>query len=179
MQLKKILAGDFSVQERMLLSACVRKKDEIQEFCCINEAVISRGSLSKILDLSVSLNGKTVSKYRADGLIFATATGSTAYSLSAGGPVVDPEMDCIVLTPVCPYSLSARCVVLSGDSVLSVSADNLDRTECYLTVDGRESVRIGERDEVTVKRAPYTLKMINLKNKNFLHVVNEKLGTGE
>ncbi len=178
-ELKKILSGDFTLQERMLLSVSVVSGISFQSFCCVNEAVISRGSLSKIIDLTVSLNGEQVSEYRADGLMFATPTGSTAYSLSAGGPVVDPSMSCILLTPICPYSLSSRCAVLDSRSRLSVTAHDLMETECFLTVDGQNSVRIWDGEHVVVEKAPYNLKMINVKNKSFFKVLNDKFGAGE
>ena len=105
-RLPMLLSGNYGVQKRMLLDITVENTlGENKKFIAVNDAIIARGQLSRIIDLKVSLNNQFISSYRADGLLFSTPTGSTAYSLSAGGPIIDPEMDCILMTPVCPHSL--------------------------------------------------------------------------
>lgn len=178
-ELKRLISGDFSISPRMLIKVETVKNGVSDISYAVNEVVISRGSLSKIIDLSVSLNGEKVTNYRADGLLFATPTGSTAYSLSAGGPVVDPDMEAIILTPICPYSLSARCVLFNADSILSVEAETAHDGECFVTIDGRKSFEVTQGDNIIISKAQCRLKLIKLKNKNFFNILNEKFGMGD
>ncbi|MFZ1760269.1 MAG: NAD(+)/NADH kinase, partial [Ruminococcus bromii] len=104
-QLERLITGDYTTEERILLDVEVIKEDGSKHYLAVNDAVVARGQLSKTIDLHLSLDGDEISKYRADGLLFATPTGSTAYSLSAGGPILAPKMECILMTPVCPHSL--------------------------------------------------------------------------
>lgn len=173
-KLAKLCTGDFTLEDRMLLSATISKPDGVMTYYAVNEAVISRGSLSKIIDYDVLFDGEQVATYRADGLIFATPTGSTAYSLSAGGPIVEPTMNCILLTPICPYSLTSRCVVLDSNSVLSVKSHTTRNAQCFLTIDGVNSIEILKSDIVKIAQAPFKLKLINLENKNFFKVIDDK-----
>ena len=141
----------------------------------VNEAAITRDVLKPIIDISVLLNNERIITYRADGMIFATPTGSTAYSFSSGGPVVEPDMDCILLTPLCPHALSSRQVVFREDSVLTAVVDNAERSHSYLVVDGQTSVEIEKGDRITITKADEYLELIILKEKNFYTLLNEKL----
>lgn len=172
-----LLSGDYRVENRMMLKATITHCGETKDYYALNEITFSRGSLSRIIDLSVSLNGKEICDYRADGLLFATPTGSTAYSLSAGGPVIEPNMQCILLTPVCPYSLFSRSVLFAQDSVLTVTAENEDNAEVYLTVDGQQSVKISRDDKIEIKKAQRVTRLISIKQKSFYKVLNEKLNS--
>lgn len=175
-QLKKLVTGEYKTQNRMLLSVKVEHSDKkADEFIAVNEAAISRDTLSSIIDISVSLNHERIITCRADGMIFATPTGSTAYSFSAGGPVLEPDMRCILLTPVCPHALSSRQVVFSDDSVLTANVSSLSNSQCYLTVDGQTSVRLSSNDVVTITKSPLEVELIVLKEKNFYTLLNEKL----
>ena len=118
--LENLVQGDYKIDERMMLEVTYPENGELVTKHVVNEAVLSRGALSKIVDFTLLSGNNVIGEYRADGLILATPTGSTAYSLSAGGPVIDPAMDCILLTPVCPHSLFSRTVVFSGDRELTV-----------------------------------------------------------
>jgi len=131
--------------------------------------------LSKILDLRVNFNDKNVCEYRADGLIIATPTGSTAYSLSAGGPVIDPSISCILLSPICPHSLLTRSVVFGPDARLSVFASSSYESEIFLTIDGDTSIQITDKQKIEFCRAKQSARIIKLKNNNFYEIVNEKL----
>lgn len=173
--LSQIVEGNFKIKTRMLLNVTVYKNDEIQTYLAVNDAVISRGSLSRIIDLSVYFNNENMANYHADGLLFSTPTGSTAYSLSAGGPVVEPQMNCILLTPVCPHSLFARSVIFDENSVLTAYASSRDEEYSYLTIDGQTSIRIAPSDKVEVKKAKEKLQLISIKEKNFYKILNEKL----
>lgn len=175
--LKKVVKGDYTLMKRMVLGIEVMGKEKETSFIAINDAVISRGALSRIIEFDVSVEGEKIATYRADGLLFSTPTGSTAYALSAGGPVIDPKLSLIELTPVCPHSLTARSVLFTDDTVLSVQCKSSDAA--YLTVDGQESLPINEGEKLVIKASAHTLNMINLKEKNFYRIVGEKLRDGK
>ncbi len=174
-ELKKLLKGDYKIQRRMLLNVELKRGKKIERFLAVNEAAITRDVLKPIIDISVLLNNERIITYRADGMIFATPTGSTAYSFSSGGPVVEPDMDCILLTPLCPHALSSRQVVFREDSVLTAVVDNAERSHSYLVVDGQTSVEIEKGDRITITKADEYLELIILKEKNFYTLLNEKL----
>jgi len=158
----------------MTLEISVTHHDGTTEsYIAVNDAVISRGSLSRIIDLDVYVDDEKISNYRADGLLFSTPTGSTAYALSAGGPVIDPCLSLIELTPICPHSLTARTVIFKEDTKLSVVCNSPDTT--YLTIDGQISVSIQSTDRVCVSKSMYPLRVNILKPKNFYRVAGEKL----
>ena len=173
-QLAKLIAGEYTIESRMLLEVRVSGAKE-RRFYALNEAVVSRGSLSRIVELDICNHDKPVMTYEGDGVIVATPTGSTGYSLSAGGPVVDPAVSCLLVTPVCPHSLHCRSTIFSADAVLSVRA-NVERCpEIYLTVDGEEGLRVGERDVVTISRADRAARLIKIKQQSFYDVLTQKL----
>lgn len=175
-QLKCLISGEYRVENRMLLEITVHSAAQSQVICAMNDAVVSRGSLSRMVDLSVSYTGNRVTQYRADGLIVSTPTGSTAYSLSAGGPVIEPEMRCMLLTPICAHSLFSRSVIFGPDEKLSISACARDGEEnAYLTVDGEISVSLREEDVIDVRPADFSVQLIKLKDKGFYEILNEKL----
>lgn len=175
MELKKLISGDYKLQRRMLLSITHTHDGVSDEYLTVNEGAISRDALSSIVDISVSLDGERIITYRADGMIFATPTGSTAYSFSAGGPVLEPDMSCILLTPVCPHALSSRQAVFSSDSVLTTTVDTSDGRVCYLTIDGQQSIKLNASDVITIRKSEDYLDLIVLKEKNFYTLLNEKL----
>ncbi|MBQ4129534.1 MAG: NAD(+)/NADH kinase [Ruminococcus sp.] len=174
-ELKKLINGDFKTQRRMLLDVELEREGKILKYLCVNEAAITRDILKPIIEISVSLNSERIITYRADGMIFATPTGSTAYSFSAGGPVVEPDMDCILLAPICPHALSSRQVVFREDSVLTATVDNADVTKGYLVIDGQTNIELLKGDKVTIKKSDLHLDLIILKEKNFYTLLNEKL----
>ena len=173
--LNLLLSGDYVIDKRFLLDIEVQSRGPSKHYLAVNDAVIAHGKLSKIVDFSLCLNGEEISKYRADGLLFATPTGSTAYSLSAGGPIISPQMDCILMTPVCPHSLFSRSVLFEGDSTLSVSAKIPDGCSCVLTVDGEVNINIGEADRVIIRKSDQKLKLISINKLNFYRKLNRKL----
>lgn len=176
-KLSKLVNGDFTIENRMMLEIKTKENGAVKTHMALNDAVIARGSLSRILDLQVSFNGARVCDYRADGLIISTPTGSTAYSLAAGGPVIDPKMNCILLSPICPHSLFTRPVVFDAEARLSVKAHSDYQGEIFLTIDGDEFYKIADDAEsIDITRAERPVRLIQLKNRNFYEVVNEKLG---
>ena len=173
--LERLVNGDYTVEERMILKIELEHNGKHEVHHAINDAVIARGSLSKMIDVDVSMNGSSVTQYRADGVILATPTGSTAYSLSAGGPVIDPCMHCILLSPICPHSLMTRSVVFGPDTQLKITATSHYDSEIFLTIDGETSIQITDGTSIFVGRSSQTAKIIRLKNTNFYEIVNEKL----
>ncbi len=174
--LLRLLSGEFSIQNRMLLDVTVTHKDgSVKNFLVVNDATVARGRLSRIIDISVWLDNSPISEYHADGILFSTPTGSTAYSLSAGGPVVYPEMECILLTPICPHSLISRSVIFDGKSVLNTTVKIRDNSPAVLSIDGEENIEISSSDVVTVKKSDKILKLIKLYDRNFYQLLNEKL----
>lgn len=174
-ELTKLLTGDYRIQKRMLLDITIEGKHERRDFLAVNEATLHRDSLSSMVDISVSLAGERIITYRADGMLFSTPTGSTAYSFSAGGPVIQPDLSCVLLTPVCPHALSSRQVVFGADAVLTARVLPSSDLKCYLTVDGQDHTTVSSDDTVTVRRSSKELQLIILKEKNFYTLLNEKL----
>lgn len=174
-ELTRILNGDYSVEERILFDVEVIKNGVSKNYLAVNDAVIARGQLSRIIDLQVTLDDEEIAKYRADGLLFSTPTGSTAYSLSAGGPIIAPQLDCILMTPVCPHSLFSRSVIFSGNSVLTVSVKIPSECCCVLTIDGEKNVDILAEDTVKIRKSDLKLKFVSINKRNFYRKLNEKL----
>lgn len=174
-KLSLLTTGAYNIEERMMLEVSYTHDGETETMIALNDAVISKGALSRIIDLNVSFNGNKICHYRADGLIVSTPTGSTAYSLSAGGPVVEPTMKCILLTPICTHSLFSRSVLFGEDASLTVTASARDESEVYLTIDGERSIHLEEGDSVSIRRAMINVNLIQLKDMDFYEVLGEKL----
>lgn len=176
-RLQNLIEKNYILDERMVLQVDLICNGVKQKYFALNDAVIARGALSRILDLEVLFNEAIVCDYRADGLILSTPTGSTAYSLSAGGPVIDPSMKCILLSPICPHSLMTRTVVFGENSKLKVRVTSSEKeSEAYLTIDGEISISLNNFDQyIHFEKAPQTAKIIKLKNTNFYEIVNNKL----
>ncbi|MGN0478979.1 MAG: NAD(+)/NADH kinase [Hominenteromicrobium sp.] len=172
--LARLFDGSYSTRRLMMLEVTVHSAEGERTYRALNDAVVS-GALSKIFDFGLSVDGSETYRFRADGLILATPTGSTAYSLSAGGPVVDPETECLIFTPICPHSLFNRSTVFSADKVLTVSADNDYLGDIYLTVDGDVPIRIHRSDTISVRRSSYYTELIKMDDRNFYDIVNRKI----
>ncbi len=167
----------YVIEERMMIEIMLTNKNETKIYHAFNDFVFSKGSLSKIIDLDVYCMEKLVSSYRADGIIISTPTGSTAYSLSAGGPIVEPSMDLIILTPISPHSLFDRSIIFSPQSILNIKIQGEKDAPVYLTIDGKESVNIDDDDKVSIYAGKTYAKIINLKQKLFYEVLNKKFIT--
>lgn len=174
-ELGKLLTGGYRIQRRMLLDIEKIRGDDRRSYTAVNEVAVHRDSLSSMVEISVDLDGERIINYRADGMLFSTPTGSTAYSFSAGGPVIQPDVRCILLTPVCPHALSSRQVVFGEDAVLTASVHPDYTLKCYMTVDGQDYVPVSSDDRITVRRSERELQLIILKEKNFYTLLNEKL----
>lgn len=176
--LEALLAGRMAVEERMMLGArVIRDGQRLAEHAALNDVVITKSAMSRIVDLSVSVEGQYATAYRADGLIISTPTGSTAYSLSAQGPILFPTMDAIVLTPICSHTLTNRPIVLPG--TLRIEVTLLTDQEVMLTVDGQVGFNLRERDTVEVQQAASRIRLVRFPHKDFFSVLRTKLKWGE
>ncbi len=176
--LQRLLQGDYTVEKRLMLSARAQQGKRLTRYLALNDVVITRGTLARIITLSVLVNGQYVADYTADGVIIATPTGSTAYSLSAGGPIVTPSLESILITPICPHSLSARSVLVPADETVEIRVDDA-HGDVTLTADGQTGMPLKTNDVVTVDRAPWAANFIRMQRHNFYQVVYHRLGRRE
>jgi len=174
-QLKRIATGDYTIDHRMMLDISVfRDRDIIYHDICLNDVVITKGAVARIVHLSVKCDGVQAMECGGDGVIIATPTGSTAYSLSAGGPIVEPEAHSILVTPICAHDVASRCVVASDQRVITVSLTKNARRNAYLSVDGGKALRMNVGDTATVKKSNLMTKLVRLKDRSFYDVINMK-----
>lgn len=175
----RILAGDFQLEERSLLEVeLVRPGAAPLVYRALNDAVIAKAVLGKIIDLNLRIDGQLVASYRGDGLILATPTGSTAYNLSAGGPIVDPGLPVVMVTPICPHTLSLRPMVVPDTRVLEVEVAGRADEQGFLTLDGQEGTSLGLEDRVRVTRCAERVKLVKASGRNFHDNLREKLHWG-
>lgn len=174
-KLEQLIKGEYTVEKRMMLSVNVKKGETTRKFYALNDVVITKGVYSGLVNLNVTLNNDEITKYVADGIILATPTGSTAYSLSAGGPVIEPSMKCILLTPICQHSMFSRPVIFEENSKINITAKTREKDESVLSIDGGRPIIVSDRDLVSVEAAKMTVSLIKLKNQNFYKVLNSKL----
>lgn len=174
-KLKLLSAGKYQIDSRMMLDIIVqRDRDIIFHDICLNDAVITKGAVARIVHLAVRCDGIQAMECGGDGIVIATPTGSTAYSLSAGGPIVEPEADNIIITPICSHDVASRCIVASGQRVISVGMTSLSRRNAYLSVDGGKTLRLNMGDEVIIRKSKLETKLVRLNERSFYDVVNMK-----
>jgi NAD+ kinase len=176
------LAGKAAVSPRLMLEVTVeRGGKEILKGRCLNDVVVSASGIAKIISLKVSCTAAgqadflKLSSYRCDGLIFATPTGSTAHSMAAGGPIIDPELDAIILNPICPFTLSNRPMVLSAQETFLIEVERQQRSGIILTVDGQISEKLKDGDQIYLKKAPYRSLLIACGGEGFFNALKTKL----
>lgn len=178
-QLARIAKDDYTIDERMMLDITVyRDRSIIYHDICLNDAVITKGAVARIVHLRVKCDGVQAMECGGDGVIVATPTGSTAYSLSAGGPIIEPEAHSILVTPVCAHDMQSRCIVTSDKRVISVALTHNARRSAFLSVDGGKAVKINMGDSVEIKKSNLTTKLVRLKSRSFYDVVNMKFKNG-
>ena len=175
--LSEVLEGNYSIEERSMLSVERVSGQKHTIAYALNEAVISGGSVARIVELELYEQESFVSRYRADGLIVATPTGSTAYSMSAGGPIIDPRMACFCVTPICPHALGARPLIFSDNARLSIKNTCAREKMLYLTLDGRTNLELALGDVVNITKAERCARLVSLKKNNFYNKVHKKLHT--
>ena len=176
-QLARLAKGDLVVEERMMLDVRVFRGDKmVSEDLALNDAVISKGSMARVAEVEVLADNVQATAVSGDGIIVATPTGSTAYSMSAGGPIVEPTSQCIIITPVCAHRLAARAMVLDPQRHVTVRLPKGNRKHLYLSVDGGKAVRLSGGDRVEICRSERTTKLVQIADRSFYQVVNQKLG---
>ena len=173
--LEKLKSGEYTIEQRMMLNILVKENGEVVgEYEALNDAVISSGYLSRIIDVTASVDGGDVITYHADGLIAATPTGSTAYSMSAGGPVIDPTMNCVCLTPICSHSLAAKPILIDGSKEIKLKAYSKKRTDIYLSVDGRKVTPIKPYTEIYISKSKNIVKLVRINDRSFYKTLSLK-----
>ncbi len=174
-KLALLAKGDYSIDKRMMLDVTVRRdRDIIYHDICLNDVVITKGAVARIVHLSVRCDGVQAMECGGDGLIVATPTGSTAYSLSAGGPIVEPEAKSILITPICAHDMASRCMVASDKRVITVALTKNMRRNAFLSADGGKAVRLNMGDIATIRKSDMETKLLRLKDRSFYDVVNMK-----
>ncbi len=172
-----LLSGAYRLEERVLLNVeVIRAESVVAQYLALNDAVINRGALARIVDLEVSVNGQPVLHTRADGLIISTPTGSTAYSLAAGGPILYPTLDAFIIAPICPHALANRPVVIPDRDAVGVCLHR--GTDVMLTVDGQVGMPLEQRDSLLIRRAPSALRLALPFGSAFFKLLREKLRWG-
>jgi NAD+ kinase len=177
--LEQVLAGQHTTSERMMLDAGIFRSGKIVELqCALNDAVINKAALARMLDFDVYVDGLSVGRYRADGLVVATPTGSTAYSLAAGGPIVHPQLDAFVITPICPHMLTNRPLVVPDTARIEIDIAPGEEP-VYLTLDGQVGFQLEPRDRISVKKSANRVAFIRSPQKTYFEVLRSKLRWGE
>lgn len=178
--LASLLRKEYRLDSRSMLEVSIRRKGaELAHYLGLNDVVVTRGTFARIITVDIRISGHHADRYRADGVIVASPTGSTAYSLAAGGPVVDPQAEVLVVTPICPHSLRGRAMVVRDREEVELEVVYAG-DEVMLTVDGQVGYPLQPQDQVIVGRSPYSTKLIRLRNRSFYDVIRSHIsGTGE
>jgi NAD+ kinase len=175
--LERLLEGHFVIEERMMIEVAVsRAGKRLAAYRALNDAVINRGTLSRMIEVEARVDGDYVARFRSDGLIVATPTGSTAYNVSAGGPIIFPTMSAMVLTPICSHTLTNRPIVLPPSVKIHITV--LSKDEVYVTVDGQVGLALQLDDELTIEKSAVTVKLVAPTDKNHFDVLRGKLKWG-
>lgn len=173
--LRRIAQGEFVIERRKMLDITViREGAVVQREFCLNDAVITKGAVARVVRLSVMCDNVPAMEFGGDGLIVATPTGSTAYSLSAGGPIVEPDARCILITPICAHDIQSRCIVASDQRVITVRLDRSSKRNAFLSVDGGRAFRLGNGDLVKIRRSNFETKLVRVKDRSFYEIVGTK-----
>jgi NAD+ kinase len=177
--LEEIFSGKHRISERVMLEAeLVRDGKILRRQIALNDAVLNKAALARIMDLELRVNGEYVTTYKADGLIISTPTGSTAYSLSAGGPIIYPTVDAFVITPICPHTLTNRPLVVPETVTIEVHFQATDEP-AFITLDGQVSMEVNREEHIVVKKAPETLRLVRAAKKTYFEILRNKLKWGE
>ena len=177
-RLDEVVGGDYNIQKRMVIKCIVNNGTEPQTFYALNDIVVDRGKSHRLLNCELLANDDFVAKYNADGLIVATPTGSTAYSLASGGPIVIPTFGSMVVTPICPHTLTLRPIVFPDDQILEISFPEDSEKDMALAVDGQVNEYLESTAKVVIQKAPYKINMVNFTDSNYFNTLRTKLGWG-
>jgi NAD+ kinase len=177
--LEQVVAGKHRTSERMMLDAEILRADQPAERqCALNDAVANKAALARMLDFDVHVDGNHVGRYRADGLVVATPTGSTAYSLAAGGPIIDPDLDAFVITPICPHMLTNRPLVVPDTARIDLDFTAADEP-VYITLDGQIGFQLKPQDRVRITKSKSRVALVRPPSKTYFEVLRSKLKWGE
>lgn len=177
--LESCLSGDFRVSERMMLRvALIRAGSEIESHQVLNDMVINKGAVARIVDMETTVNGNYLTTFKADGLIISTPTGSTGYSLSANGPIIHPDLDCLLITPICPHTLTNRPIVVASDALITVRLQSMNE-DVFLTLDGQVGFELKYGDSIRIERAEHRTRLVMSQSKDYFEVLRTKLKWGE
>ncbi|MCX8031229.1 MAG: NAD(+)/NADH kinase [Thermodesulfovibrionales bacterium] len=175
----QVLEDKYCIEERIMLQAKVFRNDDIAaSFVVLNDVVINKGTLARIIDLETYVNKTYLTRFKSDGLIISTPTGSTAYSLSAGGPILYPTLNCLIITPICPHTLTHRSIVLPDDFTVEVLL-NSDKEDVVLTLDGQVGFTLHKDDKIEVRKSEFKTKILIPPNRDYFQVLRKKLKWGE
>lgn len=174
-KLKFLINGNYNIEKRIMLSVNIINSGATKRFYALNDVVISKDLYSGLVNLDVVLNDSKITEYSSDGIILSTPTGSTAYSLSAGGPVIEPSLDCILLTPICQHSMFSRPIVFNGNAKIKINSKTREENKVVLSVDGEKPILINDKDLIVIEVSDISVSLIKLKNQNFYEVINSKL----
>jgi NAD+ kinase len=172
--LNKLEQGKYKIAERMMLNCKVEADTNKEEYRALNDAVLARGTLSRMVKFKIYVDGKLYSTFKGDGLIIATPTGSTAYSFSAGGPFIYPELELITITPICPHTKSMQTIVLKADSLIEICTDH-EEEEVYLTVDGQKAININHETSVKISKSEKGVKLLLFDDYDYFKVLRSKI----
>lgn len=175
--LGSIIKGEYTVEDRMMFDISIERKGETIKAPkpCLNEIVLSNGPISRLSGFDLYCDGIHVSKYAADGIIISTPTGSSAYSMSAGGPLIYQTMECICTTPVCPHSMTLKPVVFKGDAVIEIKNASCRGNSMFITIDGRDNIEIFSDDTVKVEKSSFVTKLVRVRTGGFVNVLRRKM----
>ncbi len=177
--LEQIIAGRYTIDSRMLLEVVLFRNGVPHEtHRILNDVVINKGAMARIIDLETTVNGLYLNTFKSDGLIICTPTGSTAYSLSAGGPIIYPSLRCISITPICPHTLTNRPIILPDDSVVQIRLKS-EQEDVFLTMDGQIGIRLQKEDYIEVKKSGSSMSLVKSPFCDYFEVLKEKLRWGE
>jgi NAD+ kinase len=177
--LDRVLKGDFEIEDRMMLDIKVlREGEKIAGHKVLNDVVVNKGALARIIDLDVKINNQFVTSYRSDGLIISTPTGSTAYSLAAGGPIVYPSLHALILAPICPFNLTNRPIIIPDSVSIEIQLAT-DYEDVHITLDGQVGLGMKYKDVLEIKRSQEGIKLIKFSEKNHYEILRKKLKWGE
>lgn len=178
--LSKLAAGKYTVESRMMLDVTVRRDGKtIFSDIALNDAALTKGAVARVVDLEIYGDKVMIAGFSADGVLVSTPTGSTAYSMSAGGPIVEPTAENIIVTPICPHALAARPIVLGRERVVSIKMGKMSRKTLYLSVDGGKAFRLNNNDMVELRMSKSRTKLVRVTGRSFYEILNQKLGGGK
>lgn len=173
--LSRLATGDYSVERRMMLRVTVQNEGKILfDDTALNDAAITKGAVARVIQMSVECDGTVATDFSGDGVIIATPTGSTAYSMSAGGPIVEPSAQNLIITPICAHAIQAKSIVTSPTRTITVKIGKMGRRNAFLSADGGRAFRLNQGDVVTIRRAEQETRLIRMKQTSFYEIINNK-----